>query len=391
MSTKMPSLALEKICKAYPSGVTALDSIDLQIADGELVVLVGPSGCGKTTALRLIAGLDSPTSGSIRIGQRLITHEPPSARHVALVFQRPALYPHRTVRDNLGFGLALRQRDSWLRRFFSATCRQQANQRHQRETATAKLLGLENVLERYPAQLSGGQQQRVALGRALVSSAEVLLLDEPLSNLDANLRQELRRELHLLQKQMHATMIYVTHDPLEALSLGDRVAVLNNGRLQQVDRPENLYANPVNRFVAGFVGWPAMNFVDGELQHTRDGAIAFAACPGKLPVPPGLADTWTWYLHRPLTLGIRPEDVHLDTTAGWPMQVRLVEPLGRGQLLTLAAGNCEIAALLSGDCQSRNLWDTMVAGKNVMVHLQLERGFLFDRMSGLALTGRPAG
>jgi multiple sugar transport system ATP-binding protein len=390
----MPSLALESVSKTYPSGVQALDGVNLNVADGQLLVLVGPSGCGKTTALRLIAGLDQPTSGEIRLGGRLVTHTPAAKRNVAMVFQRPALYPHRSVRDNLGMGLALQQADSWFTRLFSEHCRQQAQERRKREDQTAERLGLESVLDRYPTQLSGGQQQRVALGRALVRRPEVLLLDEPLSNLDANLRQELRRELHLLQRQLQATMVYVTHDPVEAMSLGDRVAVLSQGKLQQVDRPEMVYGQPANRFVAGFVGWPAMNFVDGELQQGAGDLMVFAACPGKLAVPPDLARAWAPWLGRPLTLGIRPDDVILsqgDTSAGWRMEVRLVEHLGQGRLVMLAAQNCELSALLPGGCQSLAALDTIRAGQNVMVNVQLNRGFLFDQTSGQALKMRPAG
>jgi multiple sugar transport system ATP-binding protein len=390
----MPPIVLENVGKMYPNGVSALEGLDLHMADGELLVLVGPSGCGKTTTLRLIAGLEEPTFGSVRIGDRVVTHLPPAERNVGLVFQRPALYPHRKVRDNLGFGLAIRQRDSWLRRLFSATSRSQAHQRHERVTATAHRLGLEGVLDRYPAQLSGGQQQRVALGRALVRQPEVLLLDEPLSNLDAGLRQELRRELHLLQKQMQATMVYVTHDPVEALSLGDRVAVLNHGKVQQVDAPERLYQEPANRFVAGFIGWPAMNLIDGELQLSADGSMTIAACEVRWPVPADVAARWVPWAGRPLTLGIRPHDVHVEeaqSTSGWPMQVRLVESLGRDQLVTLAGGQGELSALLTGGCQTAGTLDRMVAGKNVMVHLQLHQGYLFDRVSGQALKARPAG
>jgi multiple sugar transport system ATP-binding protein len=393
-NVSMPEIVLENVGKTYPNGVSALEGLDLHVADSELLVLVGPSGCGKTTTLRLIAGLEEPTSGNVRIGDRAVTHLPPAERNVGFVFQRPALYPHRKVRDNLGFGLAIRQRDSWFRRLFSATSRAQAHTRAERVMATAHRLGLQDVLDRYPTQLSGGQQQRVALGRALVRQPEVLLLDEPLSNLDAGLRQELRRELHLLQKQLQATMVYVTHDPVEALSLGDRVAVLHQGQLQQVDAPERLYEDPANRFVAGFIGWPAMNLVDGELQHDSDGSVRFAGCLGRWPVPADVAARWAPWVGRPLTLGIRPHDVHLEepqSTSGWPMQVRLVESLGRDRLVTLAGGQGELSALLTGGCQTAGALDRMVAGKNVMVHLQLHQGYLFDRVSGQALKARPAG
>jgi multiple sugar transport system ATP-binding protein len=405
----MPAVILENVGKTYPNAVLALEGLHLHVADGELVVLVGPSGCGKTTTLRLIAGLEEPTSGTVRIGDRVVTHTPPAERNVAMVFQRPALYPHRSVRDNIGFGLAIRQRDSWLRRALFAHSREQAEERDERVTATAHRLGLENMLDRYPTELSGGQQQRVALGRALVRRPEVLLLDEPLSNLDAGLRQELRRELHLLQKQLRATMLYVTHDPVEALSLGDRVAVLHQGRLQQVDRPEVLYEQPANRFVAGFIGWPAMNLLDGELQRGGDGVVVFATCAGKCPVPVDVAERWSPWLGRPLTLGIRPHHVRLLPTTspeaitpadgfgtdsareGWLMQVRLVESLGRDRLVTVTGRNCELSALLPGDFQSSATPATMLSGNTVMVQLQLRQGYLFDRLSGQALGMRPAG
>jgi multiple sugar transport system ATP-binding protein len=389
----MPSVSLENVAKTYANGASAVQDLNLTVPDGELLVLVGPSGCGKTTTLRLIAGLEEPTTGQVRIGDRVVTHTPPAERNVAMVFQRPALYPHRNVFDNLGFGLAIRQRDSWWRRLLSARCRQQAHERNQRVTAVAERLGLENVLDRYPTQLSGGQQQRVALGRALVRQPVVLLLDEPLSNLDTGLRQELRRELHLLHKQMQATMIYVTHDPVEAMNLGDRVAVLHEGALQQVDRPQVLHEQPNNRFVAGFVGWPAMNFVDGELQRGSDGTMVFAGCVEMLPVPPPQAALWAPWVGRPLTLGIRPENVvpMANGQDGWPMQVRLVEPLGPDRLLTLTGRQGELTALLRGGCHSWPTLDTMLAGKNVMLTLQLQHGYLFDRSSGQTLKVRASG
>jgi ABC-type sugar transport system ATPase subunit len=387
----MPAVVLENVGKTYPNGATALEGLHLHVADGELLVLVGPSGCGKTTTLRLIAGLEEPTSGNVRIGDRTVTHTPPAERNVALVAQRPALYPHRTVYDNLGFSLALRQRDSWWRRL-TAAGKANARLRRERVLAVARQLGLEGLLDRHPAQLSGGQQQRVALGRALVRQPAVLLLDEPLSNLDAGLRQELRRELHLLQKQIQATMVYVTHDPVEALSLGDRVAVLHQGRLQQVDRPHVLYEEPTNRFVAGFIGWPVMNFLDVELR--QDGGLALAAANRCLAVPSAVAESWAPWAGQPLTLGIRPDDIEVDSrdgAGGWPMQVQLVETLGRGRLVTLRADGLELTALLPGGCQTTAAVDTMRAGKNVMVNLQLAQGYLFDRSNGQALRVRPEG
>jgi multiple sugar transport system ATP-binding protein len=389
----MAEVVFENVSKVYPGGISAVEAVNLQVRDGELLVLVGPSGCGKTTLLRLLAGLEIPTSGTIRIGNRLMNGVAPCDRDVALVFQRPALYPQRTVRGNLAFGLALKQGDTWWRRLLSSQRRRQHQALHQGVTATARLLGLENVLERYPAQLSGGQQQRVALGRALVRQPGVLLLDEPLSNLDMGLRQELRHELHLLQRQFQATILHVTHDPVEALTLGDRVAVMERGRLLQIGSPQEVFRQPVNRFVAGFVGWPAMNFIDGELQM-RDGQMFFIACPGKVAVPKDLAEGWSQWIARPLTLGIRPEDVQIGDSAlsgSWRMCVCLVEALGHSTLVTLSSGALEITAWRMGGCPFPARLDIMAAESNAMVHLDLKNGHLFDRTSGAALTVRSTG
>jgi multiple sugar transport system ATP-binding protein len=387
----MPELALENVTKVYPPNSVGVQQLTLRVADGALLALVGPSGCGKTTMLRLIAGLDEPSSGMIRIGGTIVNGQPPSRRDLAMVFQRPALYPHRTVRDNLAFSLKLRKAIAWWP--FSSKSRHQTNVIINRVITTARLLGLENVLNRYPSQLSGGQQQRVALGRALVRQPGVLLLDEPLSSLDAVLRQELRRELHLLQRELHATMVYVTHDPVEALSLGDCVAVLERGHLHQVDRGEALLQNPANRFVAGFVGWPPMNFLDGEI-HAADGQVFFVGAAGRLPLPVSKMEAWSCAAGRPLTLGIRPQHVQLvDNNAlhALPMSVRLVESLSHGALVTLTFQDEELMAWPTEGCQMHALMDTMAKGKNVMVHLQLENGYLFDRASGAAVGARPTG
>ena len=386
----MSDVVLENVSKRYPTGAIAVSDLSLRVADGELLVIVGPSGCGKTTTLRLIAGLEQPTKGSTSIGGRSLDGTPPADRNLAMVFQRPALYPQRTVFDNLAFSLKLRQGGWWQR--FTAAGGQQTAERQQRVLATAQMLGLEAILDRYPGQLSGGQQQRVALGRAIVRQPEVLLLDEPLSNLDVGLRQSLRRELHLLQRKLHATMLYVTHDPIEALTLGDRVAVMDHGRLQQVDRPEVLFQRPANRFVAGFIGWPPMNFFDGEIQQA-DGALHFVAAAGRLHVPPDLAKSWGKLIGKPLTLGIRPENICVhneQTLTSWPMQIRLVESLGRENLLIVASGHEEMTVLLGEGCQLSSLMDTMAGRNKVMVHMQMENGYLFDRNTGAALAARPA-
>jgi multiple sugar transport system ATP-binding protein len=394
----MAELALEHLSKHYP-GVMALDDLSLTVADGELLVLVGPSGCGKTTTLRLIAGLEHPTSGTIRIGSRCVNPLPPRQRNVALVFQRPALYPHLSVEDNLAFGARLRQGSGtfrrWLWRWLCPDRHVRAVQEEQTLAAqvagAAQALGLTGLLQRRPDQLSGGEQQRVALGRALVRRPDLFLFDEPLSNLDPGLRNELRRELHLLQRRLRATMIYVTHDQVEALTLGDRVAVLDRGKLQQVGRPLDVYERPANRFVAGFIGWPPMNFVDvttalrpdGGMTLLRDG-VSFPLSEETARVKPG----------QDITVGLRPDQVCLpalgdvrvgDNTRGVGMEVLLVEPVGPASLVTLERNGWQLVAQVDG--RSR-----LHEGQTVEVILDMRRAHGFDRSSGVALFhGVPSG
>jgi multiple sugar transport system ATP-binding protein len=377
----MAEVALTNIAKVYPNGVTALRDFNLQVADGEFVVLVGPSGCGKTTTLRLIAGLEEPTSGTVRIGGRTVNAVPPRDRDVALVFQRATLYPHLSVRRNLTFGLQMRQRWRWLQ---ARSRRRQGEQVvAERVAQIAHLLGLQGLLERLPGQLSGGEQQRVALGRALVRQPAAFLLDEPLSQLDGRLRSELRHELHLLQRRLRATMVYVTHDQTEAMTLADRVVVLDRGVVQQVDEPMALYQRPVNRFVAGFLGWPAMNFLDGELT-AREARLGFAveASDLWLPLPVAKMTEWQPYKGRPLTLGIRPEDIVADGSgAGLAMKVALREPLGHAWLVTYERQGVRLTARVASGLE---------IGKGLKLHM--ERTHLFDRSTGLALgPSRPAG
>src|SRR5690606_21464880 len=258
----MAKIALKGVDKVYSGGgkgsggVKAVDNLDLEIADGEFMVLVGPSGCGKSTALRMIAGLEEISAGELLIGDEVVNDRPPKDRDIAMVFQNYALYPHMTVEQNLAFGLKLRKI---------------AKPEIQRRVAeAAAMLGLEPYLKRKPAALSGGQRQRVAMGRAIVREPQAFLMDEPLSNLDAKLRVQMRASLNQLHERLGVTTVYVTHDQVEAMTLGDRVAVLRDGRLQQVDTPKNLFRNPVNLFVAGFIGSPAMNFVGAELQRDGD-------------------------------------------------------------------------------------------------------------------------
>jgi multiple sugar transport system ATP-binding protein len=373
----MAEVVLEGVGKCYANGVQAVEGLDLAVADGEFLVLVGPSGCGKTTTLRLIAGLESLSAGEVRLGGRVVTGEPPNRRDVAMVFQRPALYPHLNVRANLGFGLKLRR--GWR---FGAT-----DEQRQRVEEVARTPGLEGVLDRRPAELSGGQQQRVALGRALARRPAVFLLDEPLGGLDAPLRLEMRRELHLLHRRLRATMIYVTHDQEEALTLGDRVVVLDRGRAQQADRPAALYERPANRFVAAFLGWPPLSLLDGRLVE-EDGRLSLAGGGEELPVPACPADEWRRFAGRDVTVGARPEDVAVGPGAGdgpgrtdvvkLTMEVRLIEARGPDRLLTLRRGGWTVTARLPAA-------PAVAEGAAVEVGLRLGRAHLFDGPTGRAL------
>jgi multiple sugar transport system ATP-binding protein len=294
----MAEVTLENVVKVYPDGTEAVSDLSLEIADGELVVFVGPSGCGKTTALRMVAGLEEISSGTIRIGDRVVNQLPPRERDVAMVFQNYALYPHKSVFDNLAFPLRLR-----------GMPREQITQRVEH---IARLLELEEQLKRRPRQLSGGQRQRVAMGRAIVREPQAFLMDEPLSNLDAKLRTQMRAEISLLHKELGVTTIYVTHDQVEAMTLGERVAVMRKGTLQQVAHPQELYDRPANLFVAGFIGSPSMNFAQGTIDQV-DGSLGVAFGKERIAVDereraehPSLAD----YVGRRLIVGVRPE--HLD-------------------------------------------------------------------------------
>jgi len=377
----MAEVALEHVSKHYTPGAAALDELTLTVADGELVVLVGPSGCGKTTTLRLIAGLETPTAGTIRINGEVVNALPPRRRDVALVFERPTLYPHLTVADNLAFGARMRQSPGLFGRLRRALRGSPpADDLAIRVRDTAELLGLSDVLTRRPAQLSGGQQQRVALGRALVRRPAAFLLDEPLSNLDPGLRHDMRRELHLLQRRLRATMLYVTHDQVEAMTLGDRVVVLDRGQVQQVGRPLDLYQRPDNRFVAGFLGWPPMNFFDGRLRR-RDGGLTLAADGIELPLPPESFGPPTVYNEGDVTAGLRPEHVIVEgeTANGhWPMDVLLVESLGASSLVTLGRNGRQLLALTNGRPAPRER-------QIVKVGLDVRHLHLFDRSSGKAL------
>jgi multiple sugar transport system ATP-binding protein len=291
----MAGVALDEVTKVYRDGTVAVSELDLDIADGEFMVLVGPSGCGKTTALRMVAGLEAITEGHVRIGDRVVDRMPPKDRDIAMVFQNYALYPHLTVAENLGFSLKLHKvNKAEIKR---------------RVVEAARILGLEEFLDRRPRNLSGGQRQRVAMGRAIVREPSAFLMDEPLSNLDAKLRVQMRAEIARIQRDLGTTTIYVTHDQTEAMTMGDRVAVMKRGVLQQVDQPQGLYDDPVNLFVGGFIGSPAMNLVEATLEATN-GDLNVRFGDERLRIPDSfVADRPRLREHtdRPVVLGIRPE------------------------------------------------------------------------------------
>jgi multiple sugar transport system ATP-binding protein len=322
----MAEVIFDKVDKVYDNDVLAVHDLSLEIRDGEFVVLVGPSGCGKTTALRMVAGLEDISDGTVKIGGRVVNDLTPKERDIAMVFQNYALYPHLTVADNIGFGLRLRK-----------TPKQEVNQRVE---WAAKLLGLTPYLQRRPKELSGGQRQRVAMGRAIVRQPQVFLMDEPLSNLDAKLRVQMRAEIARIQHDVGVTTIYVTHDQVEAMTMGDRVAVMRRGELQQMAEPQKLYDSPKNLFVASFIGSPAMNIVEADVERL-DGGLTVRLGDQELPVPeevvrrrPALGG----YAGRKLALGIRPE--HLEDAS--------ISPNGsaklRGRVLITEALGSEILA-----------------------------------------------
>jgi multiple sugar transport system ATP-binding protein len=363
----MASVRLQGVRKVYDEGQrqVAVHGIDLDVADGEFVVLVGPSGCGKSTTLRMIAGLESLSGGTLWIGDRVVNDVPPKERDIAMVFQNYALYPHKTVYENLAFALVLRKLP---KAEIAARVRQ-----------AAEVLGLESVLDRKPRHLSGGQRQRVAVGRAIVRQPLVFLFDEPLSNLDAKLRVQMRREISSLHRTLGATMIYVTHDQVEAMTMGDRIVVMDSGRVQQIDAPLALYERPANQFVAGFIGSPAMNFLKGHIERgdrawfiSNDGAV-------RLQLTPELASAAPT---GPVVLGVRPERLSLarKSPGGGEILVKLdaVEPMGNEILLNGHAGEAAITARVPPQ-------PVPEPGEEAHFAVELARLHLFDAETGAAI------
>ncbi|MGH3414823.1 MAG: ABC transporter ATP-binding protein [Marmoricola sp.] len=396
----MAQIDLRHVGKVYPDGTRAVTDLNIDVHDGEFLVFVGPSGCGKTTALRMIAGLETISEGEVRIGDRVVNSVPPRDRDVAMVFQSYALYPHLNVRDNIAFGLQLRKMP-----------KQELNSRVE---DAAKMLGLSEHLDRKPRNLSGGQRQRVAMGRAIVRQPQAFLMDEPLSNLDAKLRVQMRAEIGRLQRDLAVTTIYVTHDQTEAMTLGHRVAVMKLGVLQQIAPPQELYDHPSNLFVAGFIGSPAMNFMAGTLQRTDAGHLVQVGSQ-ELHVPDGVVSArpaLAGYAGRRLVVGIRPEDIE-DASLGSAVDgstlagsVELVEPLGSDLMVHLstdarpALPSEDLAELDKQNAGAAPVGESLViarfsprsqvqVGGKATMALATERLHFFDPESGAAIWDEP--
>ena len=367
----MAGVVLKNLTKHFKT-VVAVNDFSLEIEDKEFLVLVGPSGCGKTTALRMIAGLEEATAGEIYIGDRLVNDVSPKDRDIAMVFQNYALYPHMTVYDNMAFGLKLRKfpKDEILRRVQEA----------------AKLLGLGDLLDRKPKQLSGGQRQRVALGRAIVREPKVFLMDEPLSNLDAKLRVQTRAELIKLHRRLGITTIYVTHDQVEAMTMGDRIVVMKDGLVQQVDSPMGLYTKPVNMFVAGFIGTPSMNFIDATLAKA-DGRFAIEAESFRVLIPESKnSKDWDKYVGKQITFGVRPEDIFDKAIPMVPATeentikalVDVIEPMGAIVTAYLTTGTHSLVATIDAETKMKELQELEVV-------FDMDKTHVFDKDSEAAI------
>ncbi len=336
----MANVNLNDVTKVFPGDVVAVKEINLDVKDKEFVVLVGPSGCGKSTTLRMIAGLEEITKGDISIDDKLVNDVPPKDRDIAMVFQNYALYPHMSVYKNMAFGLK-------LRKYAKAEI-------DTRVKEAAEILGITELLDRKPKALSGGQRQRVAVGRAIVRKPKVFLFDEPLSNLDAKLRVQMRTEISKLHSKLQATMIYVTHDQVEAMTMGDRIVVLKDGIVQQIDEPLNLYDKPVNRFVAGFIGSPPMNFFEGKIIKGGEGLL-FDEGKIQIKIPDSLNKKLEGHIDKEIVFGIRPENIYDSSysqavTIGHPVKalVEVIEPMGSELFLYLTTGKSLFTARIDG-------------------------------------------
>ena len=367
----MAKVVLKKVEKQYPNGFKAVHGIDLEIKDGEFMVFVGPSGCAKSTTLRMVAGLEEITGGEIWIGDKLVNDLPPKDRGIAMVFQNYALYPHMTVYDNMAFGLKM-----------AKTSKDEIDRRVRE---AAEKLEITQLLDRKPKEMSGGQRQRVAVGRAIVRKPDVFLFDEPLSNLDAKLRVSMRVKITQLHKQLKAegqtaTMIYVTHDQVEAMTMGDRICVLNYGRIMQVDTPLNLYHKPANKFVAGFIGSPAMNFVDGVIEENEDGIIFIFGNGKHVVLPKEMGEKVKNYIGKKVILGIRPENIGNKVThpEGEKVnflkgQVSVVEHMGNEEFIYFTIDGCEFTSRI----EARKT-DNVKYGEEGEFYFNIKRAHIFD-------------
>jgi multiple sugar transport system ATP-binding protein len=366
----MASITVERVIKKFGSFV-AVDDVSLNVEDKEFVVLLGPSGCGKTTLLRAIAGLGLPDSGRIMIGDRDVTYLAPRDRQISMVFQSYAIFPHMKVFDNIAFGLKM-----------TGVPKKTIQERVQR---AAEMLHIEDMLDRHPGQMSGGQRQRVAVARALAVESKVLLMDEPLSNLDALLRLEMRAELKFLLHRLGTTTIYVTHDQIEALSMGDRIAVMREGRILQVDHPTRVYDKPADKFVGGFIGTPPMNFIEGHVQR-QDGKVAVKVDDLAIKPLPEMENALKSYDGDTIMVGIRAENMETlsePTDNALQVTVDVLEPLGSQNLLTITIGNTTIKVATHPDFPAQ-------PGNDIWIRFPSEKVRWMDRETGKAITADPA-
>ena len=365
----MAKVTLKNVCKTYDDNVEAVNNFNLEVGDTEFIIFVGPSGCGKSTTLRMIAGLEEISSGELFIGDKLSNNVPPKDRDIAMVFQNYALYPHMSVFDNMAFGLK-------LRKISKEEIKRRVNE-------AAEILGISHLLDRKPKALSGGQRQRVALGRAIVRNPKVFLLDEPLSNLDAKLRTQMRTEISKLHQRLKTTFIYVTHDQTEAMTMGDRIVVMKDGNIQQIDTPQNLYEKPCNDFVAGFIGTPPMNFIDTTLIKEKNKFIlTFEDVKIELPDEKNVNNILENYLNQPVTMGIRPEALYTDESrpankclGKFKAEVELTELMGAETYLYLTVNKNSIIARVKSDTTTKS-------GDSLDVYIDVSKIHIFDKNYG---------
>ncbi len=364
----MAEVLLKNVSKIYESGNKVVTDANFTVKDKEFVVLVGPSGCGKTTTLRMIAGLEEVSEGEIFIDNKLVNYLPPKDRDIAMVFQNYALYPHMTVFENMAFGLKLKKINK--------------TEIQNRVNEAARILGLEDYLNRKPKALSGGQRQRVAVGRAIVRKPKVFLFDEPLSNLDAKLRVQMRTEISKLHKQLGATMIYVTHDQTEAMTMGDRIVIMKDGIINQVDTPLNLYNKPVNQFVAGFIGSPAMNFIHGKLIKENKLLYLSNGSSVKFELTENQIDKLNGFSNNDIVIGIRPEDITLENNESnnifINVSIEVVEPMGNESFIYFQVDGVQFISRIKA-------YEKLHHGTNTKVYINSDKIYFFDNQTGNAI------